>query len=172
MICQSPSIHPISVRDTHHQVALYADDILVFMEKPTQSMPVLLSVCEEFGCLSGFRINWSKSALLPLNEPAKMLQFPPNVPVVQHFKDLGIEMFPSLNHIVTYNYSEAWNRIKVNLERWTSLPNSLRARISIVKMNILPRINFVSSIIHPWLTIGKISTLLFRALFGIQSVRD
>ena len=83
MICQSTILQPISVNDTKHHVALYADDVLVFMQNPTLSWPNLLSICEEFGGLSGFKINWSKSALLPLNEPAKTLQVPANVPVVQ-----------------------------------------------------------------------------------------
>ena len=147
MIRQSPSVHPISVRDSNHHVSLYADDVLVFMEKPLQSIPNLLSICEEFSCLSGFKINWTKSALLPINDSAKGLQFPIGIPVVQDFKYLGIQIFPSLNRIVTHNYSKTFNKVKADLDRWMSLPNSLRARVSIVKMNILPRINFISSMI-------------------------
>ena len=76
MIRQSPTVHPISVRGTHHHLSLYADDMLIFIEKPLQSIPNLLSICEELGCLSGFKINWTKSALLPLNDSTKGLQFP------------------------------------------------------------------------------------------------
>ena len=145
MIHQSSTVHPISVRDTHHHLSLYADDVLVFMEKPLQSIPNLLPICEEFSCLSGFKINWTKSALLPLNDSAKGLQFPAGIPVVQDFKYLRIQIFPSLNRIVTHNYSKTLNKVKADLDRWISLPNSLRARVSIVKMNILPKINFISS---------------------------
>lgn len=55
MIRQSTTVHPISVCDTHHHLSLYADDILVFMENPLLSLPSLLSICEEFSCLSGFK---------------------------------------------------------------------------------------------------------------------
>lgn len=58
--------------------------LFVFMEESLQTIPILLSICEEFGSLSDFRINWSKSALIPLNEAAKSLQFPVYVPVAQH----------------------------------------------------------------------------------------
>lgn len=147
MIRQSSSIRPISVCDTQHHVSLYADDVLVFMEKPLQSIPNLLSICEEFSCLSGFKINWTKSALLPLNDSAKRLQFSPGIPFVQDFKYLGIQIFPSLNRTVTHNYIQTLNIVKADLDRWISLPNSLRACVSILKMNILPRINFISSMI-------------------------
>lgn len=117
------------------------------MENPIQSIPNLLSVCEEFGSYSGFKINWSKSALLPLNNSARIQPFPADIPVVQHFQYLGIRIFPSLHHITTFNFLEMRKTVKNDMDRWAALPTSLQARIAIVKMNILPRINFISSMI-------------------------
>lgn len=117
------------------------------MEKPIESISSLLSICEEYGHLSGFKVNWSKSALLPLNESAKLLHYPPTISVVQNFKYLGIQIFPSLNQIVTHNFLDVSKDIMRDLDRWINLPNSLQARIPIVKMNILPRLHFFSSMI-------------------------
>ena len=85
-IRQSDLISPISVYNTQHQLSLYADDVLVFLENSAQSVPHLLTICEEFGNMSGFKINWSKSALLHLNDSAKTSILPANIPIVQHFK--------------------------------------------------------------------------------------
>lgn len=56
-IRQSNLVSPISVYNTQHQLSLYADDVLVFLENPAQSTPHLLAICVEFGNLSGFKIN-------------------------------------------------------------------------------------------------------------------
>lgn len=131
-----------------------------------------MQVLKEFCCLSGFKINWTKSALLPLSDPATGLQFPAGIPIIQDFKCLVIQIFISLNRIVTHNYSETLNKIKADLDRWITLPNSLRDRVSIVKMNILPRIHFISSMIplsprvNYW---NKIHSVCLD-LFGTESV--
>ena len=46
-----------------------------------------------------------------------------------------------------HNYTETLKKVLGDLEGWASLPNSLQAHISIVKMNVEPRMNFVSSIV-------------------------
>ena len=130
MIRTSSVIKPITVHNTHRHLALYADDILFFLGDPLRSAPHLLSMMDEFGALSGLKINWSKSALLPLNKAAKTSVLPSNIPSVTHFKYLGIEIFSSLHLIVKHNYTEALNKVLGDLERWACLPNSLQARIS------------------------------------------
>lgn len=146
-IRQCNLVWPISIYNTQHQLSLYADDVLVFLENPAQSTPHLLAICEEFGNLPGFKINWSKSALLHLNDVAKSSVLPANIPTVQHLTYLGIEIFSSLNQITKYNNSMVLNKTLRDLDRWVDLPMSIRARVSVIKMNILPRINFVSSMI-------------------------
>ena len=138
---------PICICDTQHKLSLFADDVMVFLEHPTQSLPHFLSICEEFGKLSGFKINWSKSALMHLNDNARKSVTPVNIPLVGQLKYLGIEVFPSLNQIVKHNYSLAFTNVLKDMDRWISLPMSIQARISIIKMIILPRINFVSSMV-------------------------
>lgn len=96
-------VHPLLACDTLH-LALYAGGVLVFMEEPLQSITNLLPICEEYSCLSGFNVNWTKSTLLILNDSAKGLQFLSGIPVVHNFSYLGIQHFPSLNRTVINNY--------------------------------------------------------------------
>lgn len=143
---QADNICPISIHNTQHSISLYADDILLFLEDIANSIPPLFTIFDQFGRISGFRINWQKSALLPLslNNAGVAANLPISLPVVQHFKYLGIEVYASLEAIVKNNFIDTFKKIKYDLDRWMNLPNELQARIATIKMNVLPRINFVS----------------------------
>lgn len=170
-IRQSSLISPITIHNTQHQLSLYADNVLVVLENPAQSISHLLSICEEFGNMSGFKINWSKFAVLHLNGSAKTSVLPVNIPIVQQFKYLEIEIFSSLNQIVKYNYSLVLNKVLRDMDQWIGLPISIRACVSIIKMNILPRINLVSAmdLLTPHLTTGANSNLQLPNSSGTES---
>ncbi len=67
--------------------------------------------------------------------------------LVSQFRYLGINIFASLQKTITKNYNGTLNKIKADLDRWQKLPISLPGRISIIKMNALPRINFCSQML-------------------------
>lgn len=75
-------ITPITLHGTKHYISLYANDILLYIGNVQQSLPGILSIFKSFGKISGYRINWSKSSLLPLNDPTNMISTPLNIPVV------------------------------------------------------------------------------------------
>lgn len=47
-----------------HKIALYADDILLFIENPISSIPVLLDCLKMYESVSGYKINATKSEAL------------------------------------------------------------------------------------------------------------
>uniref|UniRef100_A0A8C1GVL0 Reverse transcriptase domain-containing protein n=1 Tax=Cyprinus carpio TaxID=7962 RepID=A0A8C1GVL0_CYPCA len=147
---QSVSHNPIVIHNTIHFISLYADDILLFLHNVSHSLPHILSIFKDFGQVSGYKINWGKSVLLPLNSstgqaPATVATM--NISVVQMFKYLGISIFPTVSAIVTNNYNKVLAEVQNSLQKWSSPALSFHSRISVIKMNILPRINFVGSML-------------------------
>lgn len=69
------------------------------------------------------------------------------IPVVTQITYLGIQIRPSLQEIVKSNYDKIFEEVECDLANWTRLPASLRTCISVIKMNVLPRVNFLSMMI-------------------------
>lgn len=138
---------PIVVNGTEHFISLYCDNILLYMGDVANSTSHILSIFNSFSGISGYTINWSKSALLPLNDIARQALVPKNVPIVDQFKYLGLSVFPSLETTVAVNYNKTLKQVETDLARWISIPNTFSARLSIIKMNILPRVNFCSTML-------------------------
>ena len=138
---------PIKIHSTTHSISLYADDILLYMQDVEQSLPIILNIFDSFSKISGYKVNWSKSALLSLNDKLSSISFL-NIPVVTSLKYLGVSIFPSLAQIINVNYQAAYTEIEKDLIRWNNLQLTFHSRISIIKMNVLPRVNFVSSMLQ------------------------
>lgn len=141
-IRQHPFIEPIAFCNTHHSLSLFADDILLYVNNAPSSIPHILDVFAQFSALSGYKINWSKSKLMPLNSSLDPASLPPHIPVVKSFKYLGVDIHCSLQSTSIKNFQNILKRVEEDLNRWSKLLNSLSAQISIVKMDILPRVNF------------------------------
>ncbi len=148
-VWQTVSIQPIICVNTSQKNSLYADDILLFVSNISVSVPECLNLFNIFGSLSGYKINWNKSALMPLNEAARQESnsLPPLIPIVKQFTYLGITISPSIHLISNCNYISLLNKIKEDLDRWSPLCLALHGRISTIKMNVLPRVNFLFSML-------------------------
>ena len=84
---QSTNIIPITIKSTNHHISLYADDVLLFISELTQSLPHVFNLFREFSNLSGYKINWQKSALLPLKDNGEDLS-QLKVPMVNQFRNI------------------------------------------------------------------------------------
>uniref|UniRef100_A0A8C9X7I8 Reverse transcriptase domain-containing protein n=1 Tax=Sander lucioperca TaxID=283035 RepID=A0A8C9X7I8_SANLU len=113
-IRQHPFISPITFNNTTHSISLYADDILLFFDRVAISLPHILDTFHEFSSLSGYKINWTKSALLPLNSKLNLSSLPQHIPVVKQFKYLGVDIFPSLANICSPEIEARWRLIEIS----------------------------------------------------------
>ncbi len=138
---QSELILPISVKNTSDHISLFADDILLFLDNPVLSVRHVLNLFNQFSNLSRYKINWTKSYLLPLNFCVGSATFSGFIPVVHSFTYLSVDIYLSLQDIVSKDLNKNLANVTSDLANWTHLPTSFLARISVVKMNILPRVN-------------------------------
>ncbi len=146
-IRQSNHITGIQSKSHHHKISLYADDILLYITNPSLLLPSVHNLISNYSRVSGYSINWTKFEILPMGRWDAEAGDPLFSHTVKSIKYLGIHISPNLNELFKLNYTPLLQEIKENLERWNKLPLSLIGRISTVKMNILPKINYHFSII-------------------------
>lgn len=60
-IRQNPSVPGVKIGDRQHKILLYADDILLTLTDPANSLPVLTRCIKDFGLISGYKVNFDKS---------------------------------------------------------------------------------------------------------------
>lgn len=66
-IRQNDKIMGFPTNKINHKISLYADDILLYLQKPEKSLMEVINVINDFSKISDYTINWSKSIILPLN---------------------------------------------------------------------------------------------------------
>uniref|UniRef100_A0AAY4B1G0 Reverse transcriptase domain-containing protein n=1 Tax=Denticeps clupeoides TaxID=299321 RepID=A0AAY4B1G0_9TELE len=129
-----------------HKVSLYADDLLIYLSNPLESIPVLMELLRSYSLISGYKLNFSKSTILQVNQLAMSLDLSsfPFKQVVE-FTYLGINVPHSYKDLYAHNFKTLLKRTKNDFSRWSSLP-ILAGRLNTIKMVVLPR---KKSNIHP-----------------------
>lgn len=140
-------IHGITVCDYEYKANLFADDILLTLSNPTHSIPHVLQLIDSFGRLSGYRVNYTKSEAIPLNNLTfqSHLGSAPFSWKPKGMKYLGIKIQAPIDKMVELNAPELIKIIREDTKRWTVLPLSLWGRSETIKMNLLPRLTFMMS---------------------------
>ena len=93
-------------------MSLYADDVLKYITKPEVSIPNLLNLITQYGSFSGYRINWSKSEIMPIMEsnPHILQQFPFKI-VNEKYKYLGIYVTKTYTSLFKLNFPPLLNKL-------------------------------------------------------------
>uniref|UniRef100_A0A671TVY8 Reverse transcriptase domain-containing protein n=1 Tax=Sparus aurata TaxID=8175 RepID=A0A671TVY8_SPAAU len=124
-----------------HKLSLYADDLLLFISNPTSSLTSVLSILDQFGRLSGYKLNIQKSELFFVNNLARSLPqsiFPFKI-AEEGFRYLGVFITSSFRELYLKNFQPLLDKCKSDLSRWAALPLSLAGRVNLIKMVILPK---------------------------------
>ncbi len=123
-------------------VSLYADDIILYLDHFDVSVSSIIKEFDNFSSVSGYKINWSKSALMPINNVKVNSSIPSFIPIKESFIYLGITIYKNIHKIARDNFNNILVKVKNDIQRWKNLKVSLQGRISTVKMNLLPRFIF------------------------------
>lgn len=120
--------------------------MVFFAETPKLSFPMLLRLIKDFGKLAGLYVNKNKSKILLKNinkNEQDEIQKITSCEVAKRVKYLGVKLTNRNIDLVKNNYEELWKDLRKDLIRWNNLKLLLLGRISMVKMNVLPRILYL-----------------------------
>lgn len=143
---QNKNIEGIKMDGGVQKLALFADDVLIYLSNPNSSLPELMTLFGQFGQISGYKINVQKTQVLSYN-------YTPTEKVKQLYKlnwnqesmkYLGIHLTHDLCRLKTANYIPLITKIKEDIERWNLIPyTTIASRVEVIKINVLPRILYL-----------------------------
>lgn len=132
------------IGEKEHKVAAYADDILVYVNKPRETLSNLLKEIDKYGELSNFKINPVKTKILNLKirkkEISALQKEFPFTWVKGELSYLGIKLTASSKKIYSTNYIPLLNEIKIEAKKVNIQALSWIGRVNVIKMAILPKI--------------------------------
>lgn len=102
---------------------------------------------DRYSTLSGYKINSSKTEVLPLNlSPQTVSTLSQTFPYSwqsSSLKYLGAHITPTYDPLYKANFPQMFTSIRASLTKWKSLKLSLFGRLATLKMTILPRLLYL-----------------------------
>ncbi len=80
---------------------------------------------DNFSILSGYKINWSKSALMPINNVKVNTSISSFITIKEYFTYLGITIYKNIHKIARDNFNNILVKVKNDIQRWNNLKTSL-----------------------------------------------
>ncbi|XP_053561332.1 uncharacterized protein LOC128652419 [Bombina bombina] len=124
------------------KVALYADDVLVYVSNTRVNIPRLISITNSFGTFTGYKVNAAKSELMWIRKNQISISETPFKEVTSHFRYLGINVSANPRNWYDLNISPILLKVKEYMKNWQNFPLSFTGRIALFKMVLLPKILF------------------------------
>ena len=145
LIRDSEEIEGVKIKHNEHKVGLFADDILIYLRDPEETLPRLMRILEEHGRYSGYKLNVTKTQILSLNyNPSHIIRETYKLNWdLEMVKYLGVNITKERDKLYEANYGSINQGIKGDLDRWSVLCLDFSSRIEIIKMNVLPRLLYL-----------------------------
>ena len=121
--------------------------MILYIEKPKDSIRKLLELISEFSKVAGYKINTQKLlAFLYTNNEKSETAIKESIPftiATKRIKYLGINLPKETKELYTENYKTLMKEIKIGIKRWRDSPCSWVGRINIILPNTIYRFNVI-----------------------------
>ena len=108
------------------KLSLFADDVILYIENPEDTIRKLLELISEFSKVAGYKINMQKSlAFLCTNNEKSEREIKVSIPftnATKRIKYLGINLPKETKDLHTENYKTLMREIKDSINRWRDIP--------------------------------------------------
>uniref|UniRef100_A0A9L0RAF8 RNA-directed DNA polymerase n=2 Tax=Equus caballus TaxID=9796 RepID=A0A9L0RAF8_HORSE len=142
-IWQEKEIKGIQIGNEEVKLSLFADDMILYIENPKESIEKLLEIINNYSKVAGYKINVHKSvAFLYTNNELTEKELKNSIPftiATKRIKYLGINLTKEVKDLYNENYKTFLKEIDDDIKRWKDIPCTWMGRINIVKMSILPK---------------------------------
>lgn len=173
MVRRSPAVVGLKCGQLEEKIALYADDVLLFLDNPGDSLDNALKLADEFSVFSGLKINKSKSTLFSLDVPRNEGDIL-GLRWVYKFKYLGILVSSNLSDFIPDNIEPVIGSFKTAASQWVRLPLTVWGRVNLFKMVYLPKFLYVLQHAPMWLSpqlFHRIDAILFPYVWANKPPR-
>lgn len=125
-IRRDPDIKGFRVDQINHKINLLADDVILYLTDPVNSLTKLQSRLNTYGAISRYKVNLEKSEIIPLTnfDHTEHQQTTP-FKWLQNIKYLGIIIDNDLKNLYKLNFLPLLSKIEEDLNRWRNLPITL-----------------------------------------------
>nr|KAF6469808.1 hypothetical protein HJG59_011165 [Molossus molossus] len=139
---QEEKIKGIQIGKEEVKLSLFADDMILYIEDPKDSIKCLLDLINEFGKVAGYKINVKQSmAFLHTNDELTERETKEKILftiAAKKLRYLGINLTKEVKDLFAENYRSLKKEIEEDIKKWKHIPCSWIGRINIIKMSIIP----------------------------------
>ena len=129
-IREEKEIKGIQIGKEEVKLSLIADDMILYIENPKDSIRKLLELISEFSKVTGYKINAQKSlAFLYTNNEKSEREIKKSIPFTTATKRityLGINLAKKTKELYTENYKTLMKEIKYDRNRWRKAVTPIR----------------------------------------------
>ena len=128
----------------------FADDITLSIENTVESLTGVTNVIENFGKLSGLRINKDKTQAMIFghnSENTKTTVETMGFEWVKEIKILGVTITCDLRSMEIQNFDKKYEAMEKILKHWSYRTLNLEGRITITKSLALPKLTHLATVL-------------------------